>query len=202
MDYLDPRADGRCGSYQVDRIVAKRKANYADMAQKQSVLYAAGDAIRARRAKRRDADEQKRLLALKKERDEARYDPYARHDIDRTEATHLLPANTNLWVSCGTGDEALLRHALKQGARVTCRYPFGQTALHRAAWSNRPKMCKILIASGADVTARNAAGLSAADYAEQANHPNTLSLLRSMESGKFHLTLDANGEPHMAIRDF
>ena len=183
-------------------MLAARKANYADVAHKQAVLYSAGDAIRARRAKRKDADEQKRMLALKKERDEARYDPFGRKDIDHTEPTQLLPANTNLWVACGTGDEGLMRHALRQGACVTCRYPFGQTALHRAAWSNRPKMCKILIASGADVSARNAAGMTAADYAEQANHANTLSLLRSMESGKFHLTLGPDGEPQMAIRNF
>ena len=50
MDYLDPRADGRCGSYQVDHMLAARKANYADVAHKQAVLYSAGDAIRARRS--------------------------------------------------------------------------------------------------------------------------------------------------------
>jgi ankyrin repeat protein len=103
------------------------------------------------------------------------------------------------WTASQRGDVDLMRHALVKGEYATTRYPFGHTALHRAAQGGHTRMCKHLIMNGANARARNAAGCMPEHYARESNRLECESMLRSMASGKFLLVNGADGEPRLVL---
>lgn len=80
------------------------------------------------------------------------------------------------------GAESTVKMLLEAGAIVDSRSRgLGKTALFQAAFQNQPRICKLLIAHGADVNAVDSLGNNALREAILTQHPNTVATL--LEAG-------------------
>jgi hypothetical protein len=188
-----------------DQIKAARRKEFADVKEHEVGLYSRGDAIREKRRMKAEAMALKERWAQEEaDYQEAIKDPYSeavqqRNRKNKLQSTCVLPMNVVNWTASQRGDVDLMRHALDKGASATTRYPFGHTALHRAAQGGHTRMCKHLIMNGANARARNAAGCMPEHYARESNRLECESMLRSMASGKFLLVNGADGEPRLVL---
>jgi ankyrin repeat protein len=95
-------------------------------------------------------------------------------DVNRPDAWGHTPL---MW-TISVGDEAMTATLLRAGADVNASRPDGTTALHTAAVSDARADCvRMLLAAGADATARDGEGKTAGDYAREGNLPELARLL-------------------------
>jgi len=88
--------------------------------------------------------------------------------------------HTGLYSASERGQLKIVSLLLERGANVNGRSKGGLTALHAAAGSGRSDVVKLLLASGADPELRTSAnGLTAADLAWSADHPELVNLLEA-----------------------
>jgi ankyrin repeat protein len=77
------------------------------------------------------------------------------------------------------GHVAVIEHLLEHSAYIDAESPNGTTPLMMAAMYGTPEAVKALIQAGADPTLQNQLGMSALDFAVQAQRNNSIELMHA-----------------------
>jgi ankyrin repeat protein len=93
-------------------------------------------------------------------------------DVNKTGWTPLHYAATG-------GHVAVIEHLLEHSAYIDAESPNGTTPLMMAAMYGTPEAVKALIQAGADPTLQNQLGMSALDFAVQAQRNNSIELMHA-----------------------
>ena len=87
--------------------------------------------------------------------------------------------STPLHVAARYGHEAVAAALLDEGVDVNFPNHFGSLPLHEAVFASRTSLINLLMASGAEPTARNARGESSIDLAESGGHSVAVLIMKS-----------------------
>ncbi len=87
------------------------------------------------------------------------------------------PGWTPLHYAATGGSLPMLQLLLDDDAFIDAQAPNGNTPLMMAAYYSTPEAVKLLIEAGADVKMRNQSGKTALDFAQMANHRNSVDLI-------------------------
>src|SRR6185295_17855882 len=85
---------------------------------------------------------------------------------------------TALMNAAGMGNIVLVELLIKKGADVNHKTSGNYTPLMQASLVGQTEIVKILLDAGADPTIKDNAGRTAADFAEEKQHPEILALLK------------------------
>ena len=75
------------------------------------------------------------------------------------------------------GNLAEVKRLIAAGADLNALNSYGSTALHRAAFKNRPKIAKMLLTAGADVDVNSSRGHTALHWATQSGNAEVVKVL-------------------------
>ena len=85
---------------------------------------------------------------------------------------------TPLMNAAGMGNKELVELLIKKGADVNHKTSGNYTSLMSASLVGQTEIVKILLDAGADPNVKDNAGRTAADFAEEKQHPDILALLK------------------------
>ena len=89
------------------------------------------------------------------------------------------PGWTPLHYAATSGQVAIIRLLLEHHAYIDAGSPNGSTPLMMAAMYGTPAAVKVLLEAGADPLQKNDLGLTALDFARQANRPDSATLIEA-----------------------